>query len=394
MNPRVRALVRREFRERTRTKAFLIISVIGAIAVAFLTVLPALVDELSTPDPVVVAVESPASGQVSALRDALPERLDDGGRRYDVRAAADAKDPDLRLRLRTSGDRVTGVEVRGEDVEGDDARTVVAGVQQLALAGRLQAAGVDAGRTLRPVPVRAVSTDDGPDDTKQALAYALVLLLYLTLLAYGSSVSTAVVSEKSARVTETLLVAVSPREHLLGKLLGTGAVGLVQYGGWIVVAAITRAIAGAAGLGDSLGALTPGVAVAFVGFFLLGFGLFGTLYAAMCVGASRVEDAASASAPLAIPLIGGFALSLAALGDPDGATAVVGGFIPFTAPMVMFTRVALGDPSVLSVVVSVLGILLASGVALSVAFRIYGAGLLRYGNGAGLGQLLRRAGTR
>lgn len=390
MNRRVRALVRREFRERTATKAFLIISVIGALAVAALTLLPALVSELSEPDPIVVAVEAPDRDAVRALGAALPERLEDGQRRFEVVPSGGPSDADLTVRLRSDDGRIVGAALRGEDVDGDDAAAVRRGIQDLALAGRLRAADVDPAEVLRPVPIGATSTDDGPDDTKQALAYALVLLLYLTLLAYGSSVSTAVVSEKSARVTETLLVAVTPREHLLGKLLGTGAVGLVQYGGWIVVAVITRLVAGAAGLGDDLGALGAGMAVAFVGFFLLGYALFGTLYAAMSVGASRVEDAASAAGPLAVPLIGGFALSLAALGDPDGTAATVGGYVPFTAPMVMFTRVALGEPSVLAVVLAVLGIVATTALALALAFRVYGAGLLRYGHGAGLRQLWRR----
>ena len=94
---------------------------------------------------------------------------------------------------------------------------------------------------------------------------------------------------------------------------------------------------------------------------------------------SRVEDAQSANIPLSLSVVGSLFLSFAALGDPDGVAAVVGTFIPFSAPFVVPVRFALEGIEPWEVVASMVVSVVAFVVFIRIAGRIYEGAILRTG---------------
>src|SRR5690606_32216401 len=142
---------------------------------------------------------------------------------------------------------------------------------------------------------------------------------------------------KTNRVVEVLLSTLRPWQIFAGKLAGIGLLGLGQLVILLTVALIGLRITNA----FEVPALPIDSLVALVGWFILGFVLYATLFGAAGALVSRMEDAQSAAAPLSILAVVGYFLSFQALNDPDGVVAVVGTFIPFTAPYVAPIRLAL-----------------------------------------------------
>jgi ABC-2 type transport system permease protein len=126
--------------------------------------------------------------------------------------------------------------------------------------------------------------------SRSVLATVLIVLIFVTLTVYGMWVATSVAAEKSTRVMELLISAATPRELLVGKVVGVGGAGLTQYAAIIVPAAlvvlfqdrIATALLGPAPLGGEapIEGLTLPILGAFLLFFLLGFILYALLYAA------------------------------------------------------------------------------------------------------------------
>ncbi len=188
----------------------------------------------------------------------------------------------------------------------------------IAIADRLERAGIDprqSAELFQPPSFTAVPVD--PDDSRNAedfggafiLTYAVVILTFLAILTYGNWVAQSVAEEKSGRVMELLITAATPRQLLTGKVLGTGAAGLTQYLA-IVVAAVIGLVAngpisealGVAGeLPFSLPSIGPVMLLGFAAFFLLGFLLYATLYAAAGSMVSRIEDVQQAVGTADLP---------------------------------------------------------------------------------------------
>jgi len=397
---RVATIARRELRQRLRSRSFQITTAIGALAIVALFFLPAIGDAIENASTDHVAVVDRPAGVATALQRALPERVPDGKPRYDVlavrdaaaaRRALDAGRADAVVQV---GPGLTSATIRAERVSDGLADAVGRALNATAVRERLRARGVDdSGTVFAPVKLQRQSTSGEISSQSRVLVYALLLMLYLTLLLYGSAVATSIVTEKSSRVTEMLLTSVKPAEHLAGKLVGMGAVGLVQYGAWLAVAAVIYGVDQLAGGGASLDlADVPAQTfVAFLGFFLLGYALYGALYAGLTVGASRTEDAPALGAPLSVLVMIGFFISLAALDDPDNSVVAIASLVPPLTPMVMFTRVALGSPSVIEVVGAIALVLATIALALWLAGRIYRVGILAYGQRLGPRRLLRLA---
>jgi ABC-2 type transport system permease protein len=214
-------------------------------------------------------------------------------------------------------------------------------------------------------------------------------------------VATSVAAEKSTRVMELLISAATPRELLVGKVLGVGGAGLTQYGAIIVPAAlvvlfqdrIATAFLGPSPLGPEapIEGLTLPILGAFLLFFILGFILYALLYAAAGSLVSRQEDVQQLALPLSLISMGSYIAAVAGLGSIGSGLTIVLSYVPFSSPFVMLSRIMLGRVEPWEVLLSV-AILVASSVAiLRMASRIYATGVVLYGQRPGLRDFIRAA---
>ena len=217
------------------------------------------------------------------------------------------------------------------------------------------------------------------------------------ILTYGNWVAQSVAEEKSGRVMELLITAATPRQLLTGKVLGTGAAGLTQYlvmivavVGGLVIAGPVSSLLGVSGRTPfELPALEPGFVLAFTAFFLLGFLLYSTLYAAAGSMVSRIEDVQQAVGPLIYLALAGYLISFVGLNDPDAEWIAIASLVPFFSPYLMPARMLMGNPASWEVLVAIVLLVVTLVGAIWLASRIYSAGVLLYGQRVGIRSVLR-----
>ena len=196
---------------------------------------------------------------------------------------------------------------------------------------------------------------------------------------------------------ELLISAASPRQLVLGKVVGIGLAGLVQYVAILIPAilalAVQRPIGEALGLGSSINppltGITPGFLLAYGSFFVLGFTLYALIYAAAGSLVSRVEDLQVIALPMSLLGIAGYIQAVLALSGGLSEFIRLASFIPFWSPFVMFTRLTVGrvEPWELALAYGLL--IVSIGLVAALAIRVYSAGVLLYGQRPGARRILR-----
>jgi len=207
------------------------------------------------------------------------------------------------------------------------------------------------------------------------VAFIGVLLLYGQLFGYGIWVATGVIEEKASRVVEMLLSAIRPRQLLAGKIIGIGTLGLCQLaviaGFAIALASITRP----QGLPD--GAVTA--AMLDVGWFILGFAFYASLFAAAGSLVSRMEELQNVIVPINLTILVSFFISIGALQAPNSTIAIVASILPISSALAMPVRIVLGAATAWQIALS-LSLLIGSTIVLvPIGARLYAGAVLRTG---------------
>jgi len=115
------------------------------------------------------------------------------------------------------------------------------------------------------------------------------------------------------------------------------------------------------------------------GWFVLGFFFYASLFAVAGSIVTRQEDLQTTMTPLTILILGSFFIGLSATSNPDSTLATVASLLPFSSPLVMPTRIALGEAATWEVVASVAISVGATAAVIPIATTIYSRALLRPG---------------
>jgi ABC-2 type transport system permease protein len=414
---RLMPVVRREYLERVRSKAFLIGTVLGPVLMAAFTVLPSALMARQRGKPLRIAVLDEGGGLRAVVESALAARQVDGKTRFQVRPAGDGPPELVRKRLKQA---VLAGEIDGYLFLPRDAleRSVaeyhgrnVSNVMDLGLLDRalddaligmrLEIAGIDGGRVkdvMRRVDLKTLQlSEKGEREDRGAsffLSIMLLMTLYTTVAMWGSALMNGVIEEKANRVVEVVVSSISATELFAGKLLGIGAVGLTQFLAWAGFLLGLSAYGGAVAVmgGARLPEIPLQVAGLFVVFFLLGYFLYGALYAAVGAAVNSQQEAQSLAFPVMLPLILGVMLFPMVLSSPDSALSVACSFVPFWTPLLMFLRVTTLTPPGWQVALSI-ALTLATVAFLNwAAARVYRVGILMYGKRPTFPEILRWVG--
>jgi ABC-2 type transport system permease protein len=382
-------VARRELVERARDRGFQVSTAITLLLLTGVIVISAVFNRPTTFDLVVVGEGSDELGaEVRAAADALGIEVvvhalaqEAGARRAVDDGAADAA-------------LVDGAEIV---VRAEPPAQLVGLIQAVSLRERSHRSLVAAGLTSQeverallqpPLPVHALEPVDARSREAATVAFVGVLLLYGQLFAYGYWVAAGVVEEKSSRVVEVLLATLRPSHLLRGKILGIGLLGLAQL-----------LLIGLAGLvvSSAVGSLEfPSEAVATIGlvlvWFVLGFFFYASLFAVAGSIVTRQEDLQTTMTPLTIVIVASFFIGLSATSNPSSTLAVVASLLPFSSPLVMPTRIALGEAAIWEVVASIAISVASTSSPIPLATKIYSRALLRPGR-VRIRQVLRAGGA-
>jgi ABC-2 type transport system permease protein len=216
-----------------------------------------------------------------------------------------------------------------------------------------------------------------PDQEKNAaVAFVGVLLLYGQLFGYGLWVATGVIEEKASRIVEMLLSAVRPQQLLAGKIIGIGVLGLAQL---ITIAGFAIGLAFVTGT-DVVHASAIWAALLVIGWFILGYAFYASLFAAAGSLVSRMEELQNVIVPINLTILVSFIISIGSLQDPNSTLAVVASILPVSAALAMPVRIVLGAATGWQIALS-LTLLIGSAAALvPVGARLYAGAVLRTGS--------------
>lgn len=231
-----------------------------------------------------------------------------------------------------------------------------------------------------------------------ATGFAGAFMLYMVLLIYGVQVMRSVLEEKTNRIVEVIVSAIRPWQLMLGKIVGVGAVALTQVGIWVGAGVLLSSV----GLPilvasrpelvqlESLMQYLPAALelVVFVGFFVLGFFLYSSLFAATAAMCSTEEEAQQTQIPVVMLLVIPIMFLTSMVDSPHTTFALVMSFIPFFSPVIMFPRFMLGAP-LWQVAVSWTLMALTIVAVAGLAGRIYRVGILMQGKRPTLPELWR-----
>ena len=391
----------REIRERGRSKAYLLTTLLTLLLVVGLVVVPGLIGG-GTSEYIVGSVGGGNEAIITAaelLGNATDEPGDEASVSIESESFPDRETAEAALEEgELDAVLVDGEEAVVESVGGFGESAVLSLLQQGAASVELEAIVSESGdaaadvievMTSDPLETTTLSGQEAGDESRGAVAYAGLLLLYMAVLLYGTWILSGVTEEKSNRVVEVLLSSIKPWQLLAGKIIGIGVLGIAQFAGTIAVAFVALEVTGA----FELPSLNAGAVANLIVWFILGFLLFAVMFAAAGSLVSRMEDAQNVALPMSLTAVVGFFVSIAALSDPDGLAAVIGTFIPFTAPFVVPVRAALDAIPVWQYLTAML-LTMATIVGLVfVAGRIYAGGLLRYGGRVKVREAWRSAGS-
>lgn len=223
-------------------------------------------------------------------------------------------------------------------------------------------------------------------------------LIYIFIFMYGTMVMRSVIEEKTNRIVEIIISSVKSFELMLGKIISVALVGFSQFAMWIILGFVFLLIANgfistdldvtnlnaneavlSSEIGSSLMALPiKSLIFVFLIYFLGGYLLYGSLFAAIGSASDQETDSQQFIVPITIPLIVSFVLVQVVIDNPHGGLAYWLSMIPFTSPIIMIARIPFGVPLhelLLSISLLIGGFLLTTWVAA----KIYRVGILMYG---------------
>ncbi|MFD2673646.1 ABC transporter permease [Marinicrinis sediminis] len=219
--------------------------------------------------------------------------------------------------------------------------------------------------------------------TSMGLVYVVVIVLFTGIMVSGQLIATEITAEKSSRVMEILITSVSPLKQMFGKIIGMFLIALAQIGFLGVTVALNLSLPYnqeiLKNLEIDLSQIPASLWVYAVVFYLMGFFLYATLFAAIGSIVSRTEDLGQAVMPITFLSLAGFYLVIFGLNSPDSSYIVFTSFIPFFSPFVMFMRIGVVDPALWEVLLSI-GILAVTIYLCGwLSAKIYRTGVLMYG---------------
>jgi len=438
-------IIRREYLNRLRTKAFIITTLLGPLIIVSFAVVPGLLFQMKTGGTTKVAVVDLTGKLYEGVRESILTSHEKKGRgQLEAQAAATGKDREEQMRqmggalgsqfeverVRTEGRSLAEIKEelnarvrKGEvgvyivlpekileegraEYYGRNLGDVITTSQlrhslnRAIVEQRLREANIDQSR------VRELSKEIEMETTKVSegglqkdsggsfgLAMFVGLFIYIGILMYGQVILSAIVEEKTTRVSEVLFSSVHPFHLMTGKLIGISLVAITQYAIWAVVFGAFMlygvGMLAASGMDVPLPAVPLSFFVYALLFFLVGFLMYATIYVLVAAMVTTEKEAGQMAMPIIFLSVISIYLAFPVIRSPNSTFAFWISIAPFFSPITMLVRIVTETPPFWQIALS-LSIGIATIVLLVwLAARIYRIGMLMYGKSASIPEVLR-----
>ncbi|NIJ46443.1 ABC-2 type transport system permease protein [Wenyingzhuangia heitensis] len=256
-------------------------------------------------------------------------------------------------------------------------------------------------------PVKITHKKESENEIKKwvkgTVAVGAGYLVMMFVIIYGNSVMRSIIEEKNSRVIEIMICTVKPFQLLLGKIIGNALAGLLQFFIWgflllIGLFLIESSFPSTGGEAEKIAQIFTviwdinyvQIGISFAFFFLSGYLLYSSFYASVGAAVNSETDTQQFVHPILLPLMFAVYIGIVTVvnGNPNGSTATLFSFIPFTSPIVMLMRIPYGVPT-WQIILSLALLLVSFITTVYLASRIYRIGILSYGNKPKIKQLIK-----
>jgi len=399
-------IIKREYLVRVRKKAFIVMTIVGPLLMAALMIVPTYLanetQELRT-----IAIEEDGFEFTNQIEDTDFLHFSKIPTEEAILLKNDFSESNYYALLYIEGDNFTLYS--NQQISLTVSKAIENQLEQIIEHQKLKAAGIDLtilSESQSTVHITTkIITEDGSTTNSKAeasmgIGFICGILIYIFIFMYGTMVMRGVIEEKTSRIVEVIISSVKPFQLMMGKILGVALVGLTQFALWIL---LTIAIASVAELMfmdsssmtselnstqqsillSELSNLTGGInlmqiLVSFIFYFLAGYLMYSSLFAAVGSAVDAEADTQQFVLPITIPLILAFILIQPIMENPDGPLAFWMSIIPFTSPVIMMVRLPFGVATwelALSMSILILSFVLTT----YLAGKIYRTGILMYG---------------
>ena len=238
---------------------------------------------------------------------------------------------------------------------------------------------------LAPVQIDVIQLEpeepEEPNQEAKAVAsFASALVLLTTIMMFGQFVAMGIVEEKQNRIVEVILSRAKSSSLVVGKVLGIGALGLVQVGVLGIAAVIGLMLAPLPEL-DGLDITSVGLTAVFwlIFWFVLGYLLYSFMYATVGATISRQEDMQSVAFIPAISIMPAYLMMVFSIESGPGPWVRIASMVPIWSPILMPFRINVGDAAAWEVAVAVLLVILTIAILVRIGSRVYRGAALRTG---------------
>jgi len=421
---KISLIIKREYLTRVRKKSFIIMSVLGPVLMAAMIVIPAVLTTMKSDNEKTIAIadysgkfkESFSDKAKTKFKfidtdsvDNLKKTFEKSGYYALLLIHDSAQSNQVQLYSNVQPDIDTKMYIEGQIV--DKLRSE-----------KLKQLGFDEDKlkTVNPkVDVKTIKLTGGKEEVSSTeiimgVGFVAALIIYMFIFMYGVQIMRGVIEEKTSRVVEVLISSVKPFQLMMGKIVGIALVALTQFAIWIVLTSIivtfvspvigldkakpemTQQVVSTNSItqdipkvdkGDSflsealatLANLPLGILLfSFIIYFLGGYLLYGSLFAAIGGAVDNDTDTQQFMLPITVPLILAIMLAQGVIRDPNGGLAFWFSMIPFTSPVIMIIRIPFGVPG-WEIALSMTILILTFIGTTWLASKIYRIGILMYG---------------
>jgi ABC-2 type transport system permease protein len=417
---KILSVIKREYIQIVRTKGFVIGTILGPIVMAGFIVVPILVQFVSVDKQEKIGIVDLSRVVYRELDEKLDQKLKDGNRRYlleEFTSRENVEELLAELNGKVLSKELTAYIFIPENIaEGgvaeyvsehvsdfDKQGNIGQALSSIIIAKRLRGEGLDPekiGQYMRPVRLetKKVTTRGVERDTGGTfmISFVLVIILYTTVLFYGQIILRGVIEEKSSRVVEIVLSSLRPFQLMAGKILGIAAVGFTQYAIWALfgIAAtrysgnvVSRFFPAAANI--AIPTIPAYIFIYFIIFFVLGYFLYGTMYAGIGSMVNNEKEAQQLVMPVTMFLIVPIMLMMFVIRSPDSSVSVILSLIPFFAPILMLLRISVLLPPFPQIAASIVLLILTTVLMIWISAKIYRVGILMYGKRPNLFEIIK-----
>jgi ABC-2 type transport system permease protein len=364
----------RDFRERVSSRAFQMSTAITLLFVVGWIVVPAIFfDDEPEAWRIGVVGQEPA-GLTTAVETAAGHQATVETVAYDSRADAETaiEDGEVEVAIDSSGTILVD-----NGISDQMQAAVITGLATIEIADRADELGIEVTEIAElftgGYEVQSVAPPGAADsESNRVFAFFVTVILFMSIVTYGSWILIGVIEEKTNRVVEVVLGTLRPHHLLAGKVIGIGVLGIAQILLIGVVAMILLPLQDAFDVPSAAGSV---LAWAFV-WYLLGFAFYAVAYAAAGSLVSRQEEAQNAAFPLTMMLMAAYFVATFSI-TGENPVLMIASLLPMFAPMTMPLRIAGADAKAWELALSLLLMVISIYGLVRFAGRVYAGGLLQ-----------------